>query len=291
MSIFDNNFDNSISNESIRLVASPSKTARKAFLYMLETGYIEDDFSRLDALDISDCFLILYTISGEGRLVYDGKEYKLKKESLFLIECNKYYKCLTDDPKKWHIIYLYFNGYQAKEYYNIIMKNNTHVFKVDNPKTITSIYWQIINLHKNKNTYTEILTSLHITKLLTEVVLFNANTQTVETEYPDFLNEMFYYIKRHYTEKITLDMLAKRYNINKYHLAKVFKRYSGTTIKEYIITNRMDRAKALLRYTDKSVEDIAAEVGFYDATHFIKMFREREKVTPMLYRKMFIKIK
>lgn len=287
----DENFHSDISNESIRLIASPSIMAKKAFLYMLEMGYLETDYSYLQELDNVDSFLFLFTISGEGKLEYDGKEYTLTRDQLFLIDCKKYYYCGTPDPKEWMVLYMYFNGYQAKEYYKMIVKNHNPVFTTENPKAITSMFWQIVGLHKKKNNYSEMLTSLHITKLLTEIALIQADTTSLETEYPDYLNAIFYYIKRNYTTKITLDMLAEKFTINKYHLEKVFKRYSGTTINEYVIMNRMDKAKALLRYTNKSVDEIANEVGFYNASHFIKMFREREHVTPLNYKKLFVKLK
>lgn len=288
MSNFDKNFHKSISDESIRLIATPSITARKVFFYTLEVGYLEADSSYFEELENSDSFLLLYTVGGEGILRYDEKEYLLKMDSIFLIDCKKYHYCYASKSKgSWNLLYLYFNGIQALEYYHMIIKNKMPVFMAENPKTIMSIFWQIIGLHKRKNKYAEVLISLHISKLLTEILLFNAESSVLEVEYPDFINYIFHYLNNNYNEKITLNMLAERYSMNKFHIAKEFKRYSGTTINEYIITNRINKAKALLRYTDKSVSDIANEVGVHNVSLFIKLFREREHVTPLFYRKQW----
>lgn len=287
MTDFDKKFKRNISDDSIRLIVTPSTTAKEAFLYTQEVGYLEANQFYAEELDNSDSFLLLFTGNGEGMLRYEQKEYSLKIGNIFLIDCKKYHYCCTINPNHpWTLFYLYFNGIQAKQYYQMIIKNRKNVFMVENIKSIMSIFWQIIGLHKKNNKDAEALTSLYITKLLTELLIFNSNS-VLHDEYPDIINFIFHYISNHYNEKITLDMLAEKYSTNKFHIAKEFKRFTGTTINEYIITNRINKAKAMLRYTDQSVSEIANEVGIYNTSFFIKLFRDREHVTPLFYRKQW----
>ena len=64
----------------------------------------------------------------------------------------------------------------------------------------------------------------------------------------------------------------------------MFSKYTGFTVKEYIIFARISHAKKLLKYTDKSVREIAEECGVNNVSHFINLFKDREGTTPYRYR-------
>lgn len=270
------NFDHKqegMSAESIRLIVSPSNIARKTFLFVQEAGYLEVDSSYSVSLGKLDSFLLLDVVEGEGELIYEDHEYHLKADDMVFIDCKNFHKYYTRDT--WNVLYLYFNGKIARDYYSLLSKDKVSIFKIQNSKTMGSLFWQIITLHKKYNGHAEHLTSLHITRILTEMCMFCDNELVLDTEYPVFVNDVFHHIDHFYYEKITLEMLSQLYSVSKFHLAREFKRCSGTTIKEYLATTRINRAKALLRYSNDSIEQIADKVGFYSSSHFIKQFHRR----------------
>lgn len=59
----------------------------------------------------------------------------------------------------------------------------------------------------------------------------------------------------------------------------------GLTVNEYIITARISYAKELLKYSELSVNEITYEIGMNNVTHFINLFKARENLTPLSYRK------
>lgn len=59
----------------------------------------------------------------------------------------------------------------------------------------------------------------------------------------------------------------------------------GIPVNEYLINTRISYAKELLKYTDMSVEEITYETGMNNVTHFINLFKKREAITPLKYRK------
>lgn len=281
------NMQEGISAESIRLSISPSQIAKSTFLYALETGYLEMDNSYSVCLENSNSFLLLLVLDGEGKLIYEDKEYQLNNDDLVLIDCKKYHKYYTINKYGWVILYLYFNGNSACNYYNLISRDMVPIFKVENLKVIASLLWQIVTLHRKYNIHAEHLTSLHITRILTEICMFRDNEAVFDAEFPVFINEVFHHIYHFYHEKITLDLLSQLYQVSKFHLAREFKRCSGTTIKDYLATIRINKAKLLLRYSNESIADIAEKVGFNCSSHFIKHFHKREHTTPLYYRKQW----
>ena len=92
------------------------------------------------------------------------------------------------------------------------------------------------------------------------------------------------YLEQHYAEKITLDELSTRFFINKYYLTRVFKEQFGQSITAYLTSLRITHAKQLLRFSDKSVEEIGLECGLGQLHYFSRVFKEVEGVPPSIYR-------
>ena len=92
------------------------------------------------------------------------------------------------------------------------------------------------------------------------------------------------YLDANYREKITLDDLAARFFINKYYLMKLFKDRYGVTINAYLNQVRVTWIKQQLRFTDKTVEALAAELQIEPA-YLSRLFKKIEGVSPTRFRK------
>ncbi len=92
------------------------------------------------------------------------------------------------------------------------------------------------------------------------------------------------YIDDHYNERITLSNLAAVSKTSVATFRREFQRIMEMTPGAYITTIRINRARKLLSETNKTIELIAAECGFYDQSHFVKMFRKLRHQTPTQYR-------
>ncbi len=276
-----------INDNSIKLKPFITKNAKRAFIYAQEVGYMEIVRPYEGYLNGTGAYLLLYTVEGAGTVEYQDEEHTINTDHFLLIKCDKKYKFHMKNSDSWTLLYLYFDGIPALTYYQLLTEDNRHLFVAENSKSLMSLLWQIIDLHKKTHQHAEIQTTLNITKILTEIYLFRTEN-SMNTEYPDFVNRLFFHLSHHYMEKLSLDILSAKYSINKYYMAKEFKRCSGVTINEYIISIRIKKAKNFLRYSNMSVGEIATTVGFSNASFFIKVFKEREHITPLMYRKQWI---
>jgi len=93
------------------------------------------------------------------------------------------------------------------------------------------------------------------------------------------------YINEHKSENLSLAQMAALCHISPSYFSKLFLRQVGETYSSYLLRVRTKWAKELLRGTDKSIGEIAADIGFSDASHFIRSFKKYEGVTPAKYRK------
>ena len=92
------------------------------------------------------------------------------------------------------------------------------------------------------------------------------------------------YLNRHYTEDITAESLGVRFGYHPYHLNRIFKRHVGTTLRQYLIEQRIRAAKNLLLVTDLSVGDVAAAVGIPEQAYFSYCFKKSIGISPSEYR-------
>ncbi|MGV0606277.1 helix-turn-helix domain-containing protein [Mycolicibacterium sp. XJ1904] len=87
-----------------------------------------------------------------------------------------------------------------------------------------------------------------------------------------------------YAEAITVDDLAAAAGLSRAHFSRMFTRTFGETPRAYLQTRRLERAAALLRYTDRSVADICVMVGLQSVGSFTSSFARVYGLPPAAYR-------
>lgn len=97
--------------------------------------------------------------------------------------------------------------------------------------------------------------------------------------------EMILYLEDHFSDDISLDMLAAHFHRTPEHLCSCFKAATGETVMHYLRRIRIHQAKIrLLDSPDTSLREIAKQCGFHSASYFGKVFREASGFTPQAYR-------
>ena len=97
------------------------------------------------------------------------------------------------------------------------------------------------------------------------------------------------YIYSHIKERITVAMLAEYTGLSESYLSRVFKQNLGISISDYIREKKIEKATHLLRYSDKSIIDIANYLSFSSQSHFIQTFENFTGMTPKKYRNKYYK--
>ena len=99
------------------------------------------------------------------------------------------------------------------------------------------------------------------------------------------IKEILSYIREHFTEKITLDEIAKHLHLSTNECCRFFKKNMNCTLFEYITEYRLGKSMELLEHTDLPVSQIAYESGFGSSSYFIEKFRKNVGMTPAAFRK------
>jgi len=93
------------------------------------------------------------------------------------------------------------------------------------------------------------------------------------------------YIHEHYAEPISLDDIAAYVGFSEQHLSRCFRKEIGITPVDYLRRYRIRQARALLETGDRSITEVALEVGFSGSSYFARVFRAEVGVSPSAYRK------
>ena len=114
--------------------------------------------------------------------------------------------------------------------------------------------------------------------------LQEATDDQVEHSSNYLINSALEYIRENYHKNITLSQVAQHIYITPAYLSKIFSVEMESTFSHYLLTYRINRAKALLRNTHDKVYEIALQVGYNDTAHFSKLFKQITGQTPSRYR-------
>nr|WP_186811764.1 helix-turn-helix domain-containing protein [Paenibacillus xylanexedens] len=92
------------------------------------------------------------------------------------------------------------------------------------------------------------------------------------------------YIKANYMESITAEKLAGRYDCSTSYLSRLFRNQIGLGPIEYLIHERVHRAKQLLLKSDARIQDVASKVGYADVYYFSRLFKKHTGQSPLQFR-------
>ncbi len=96
------------------------------------------------------------------------------------------------------------------------------------------------------------------------------------------INAVYYYVRDHLGEDLSLDTLAEKLYFNKYYIAHAFKRETGMSLHHYIAEKRMEHALTLLMQ-GTPVHRTATACGYADDAHFIRAFKKKYGLPPKKY--------
>ena len=143
----------------------------------------------------------------------------------------------------------------------------------------------IENLLHNSVYGSDVLVKAYLSQLLVLInSLYKDSTYKPTNIMSDLIRDTMLYIKNHIEEPIYLDHLSKHFYLNGTYISREFKKYTGLTLRSYILGERIAQSKSLL-CEGKNVSEACFLAGFSDYSNFIRSFTKIVGVSPGIYKK------
>lgn len=276
------------SEDSIRWINTPSALARRTLFYVQEVGAFRTTPPYSTERANLPSYLIILTRSGRGVLELDDKTIELPPNSCLFLDCMRHHRYYTPVGETWDFLWVHFYGGGSADYYREFVRCGADVVCLEDSEAFAETMLRILTLQKEGTVSGELQTSLCIDQLLTRLLQSVACSGDARTARPAYLDAVVGELERAFSDDLSLEMLAEKNGVSKYHLSREFKRFMGLNFIDYLIRVRLNHAKELLRFTDLPVSQVTERCGFHDVSHFIRVFRLREGgLTPLQYRKQW----
>lgn len=180
----------------------------------------------------------------------------------------------------------YLNEFFPKEGSNEKWLLNYDEYHFYNNEEIAYLINKVIRICSERTKEKDVLADLTLKELLVRIMQ-SQNLKTISDEAYN-LNQnplafVLNYIKSNLNEKISINSLSDKACMSKATFYRLFKRELGISPNDFILTEKVNRAKILLAQPGNKVASISYELGFTDANYFIRAFKKIVGVTPGAY--------
>jgi AraC-type DNA-binding domain-containing proteins len=241
---------------------------------------------------VRDHYLIHFAYAGKGKFCIGNNVYHLHKGQGFLI-CPgiiTYYQADFEDP--WSYSWVGFNGLKAEAYLkeaNLSMESPILNFKeVDILKKCIDDMIMVKSSQKAREIRLMGLLYLFLAHLIEE----NGSGESIElseNRKEMYLRQAIQYIEMNYSRKLIISDIAHHTGLDRSYLGSIFKQQFNTSLQDFLINFRINKACDLMHDENLSIGDISRSVGYEDQLLFSKIFRKLKSLPPREYRKIYIK--
>lgn len=253
--------------------------------YNIDEHYWENSSTQVAKLHSHHEYELYMYLEGDCYYVVDGKKYDLTRGDIIIIRRHEMHRVFHRSAGVYRSVVLFlspefFSQNNCQEYEKAFLeygKDN----KIDSETVYSSGLQDALNrLKKYSKNYVE-QDSPIVKSLLIEIAYLINNIQSFEkpTKSNQSIREIIAFINANYKAEISLETLADKFFISKYHLCRVFKQATGLTVQEYVRRKRLTLALEL-KNDGMTLLEAASVAGFKDYSSFYRYYRKRYKNAP-----------
>ncbi|EKU99929.1 transcriptional regulator containing an amidase domain and an AraC-type DNA-binding HTH domain [Leptolyngbya sp. PCC 7375] len=161
-------------------------------------------------------------------------------------------------------------------------------FQTNNPQLESIAIMLLTEFKQNASgnrLYLDSLANVLAVNLLRQHTTTKTSVPTYGGGLPQYqLQRVLDYIDAYLDREIKLTDLAQLLDMSQFHFSRLFKQSIGISPHQYLVQQRVERAKQLLKQTDRLIVDIALECGFNSHSHLSKQFRQVTGMSPKAFR-------
>lgn len=222
---------------SDRIIYTPSGFAKSHLLYLQEVGQLQALRPHTSSRQNLVSYLFFIVTEGSGTLTYNQRSYPLSTGSCVFVDCRNFYAHSPAPENLWSLQWVHFYGTGVPGIYEkYLERGGKPVFLPDAFSPFSKLLTDLLSIAGSEDYVRDMVINEKISALLT---LIMKESWHPENRLPSHgkklaLHQVRYYLDDHYAEKISLDLLAEQFYMNKFYLSRMFKEQFGTTIMSYL---------------------------------------------------------
>lgn len=262
----------------------PTEEARNLLYYVTACGVFFCEYGyRIDREDYGN-YMILYVTKGNLVVMSEGKTYLIQHGQAAFLNCHKPHTYYAKGYVSFS--WIHFDGSNTKEFYDAYIKKEKGIlFSNSQTKHIQKSLNAIISKYRNNLDVSEVDNSKIIYDCICGLLFDSEDSNANDTTGMRITGLAKEYIRKNSEQDLSLNSLAEHVGLSQCHFSRVFKQETGYSPYEYIILVRMNKAKHLLGTTNKTVKEIAFEVGYQSESNFCNAFTSKNGISPKKFRK------
>lgn len=272
-------------------------TVNRPPVNVIDIEYAESVSSMEIRFHVHNSYQMIYICEGSVEFTINRKIYHAGADSLLIISNLESHSIKVQQfPYKRYLIQIrpdYLSSFINDPRLVSILKNRpekfSHLIRLEQEESahIAALIQNILYETTEKLDFSINATGTYLQQLL--ITLFRNHKHSFPlAEYNHSVNlvmQVQKYLEEHMLDQVSLKDVSKEFYTDMYYLSHLFKKVSGYTFREYLILQRISRAKDLLAYGNDNMTQVAMNSGFGNVNHFIRIFKKLEGVTPLQYRK------
>ncbi|MGN1181238.1 MAG: helix-turn-helix domain-containing protein [Suilimivivens sp.] len=229
-----------------------------------------------------DCFMLLYSKTGCGKLLLDGQVHTLMESSLLFFDCRQRFR-LDIAIEPWDYEVLFITGKQLSDYCDIIA-GKTAIMPLPPYSESAFRLDKLLICAQNTSLSSRLTAASYLNTVITNCVVYQLPEEEAASPIASYLTEMKSLFDNYFQEDYSLDELEARFHISKYKLCREFGAAFGTPPLQYLNRKRIEFAKHLLLTTSLKVHEVGSAAGIDNTNHFISLFKKFTGFTPLEYK-------
>jgi AraC-like DNA-binding protein len=264
-----------------------------------------DDMWRMHRLHFHEDVEILLSLSSSGDFFIENELYPLQRGALFLLREATLHKSVANASYKRYVLHISpdtLQGFSTPQSSLLAFAHQASGRSAqlsDRQTTLLTKMFQRLDKPHGKSFCGDLKKTVQLLDfLITTFSFFEDATAEGRNKPGNRLDEsanfdfakiapLIKYIPAHIAEPLSLDSLAARFFVNKYHLCHTFKSATGFSVGEYITHCRVLKARELLRQ-GLGVQEAGERVGFRSNSHFIRTFGALTGTSPRRYAREYL---
>ena len=273
-------------------------TRQKMTKNTFEIYHYKDSAPREVALHHHDFYEVYYFLSGSVSYNVESHSYRLTPGDLLLIGPQELHQpVFNPENREYERIVLWINSSFLQQFrdeehtlincFDTTLQGHSNLLRLDgaNRELLHYLLQQLLQEQENPDFASELYSLSLLTQML---VLMNrtylraAQGAEPRGQADSVVYRVLSYINDHYNEDLSLDDLANRFFISKYHLSREFGRLVGTSVYRYIIQKRLIMARQMMSMGVPTAQ-VYQQCGFGDYSNFYRAFKAEYQISPRAY--------